>query len=219
MAMLPVFCDFVAGYFTLLCSSADARSFIFCSPRKWSHTASCVPNVSQIKDLGCLCKRGHSRPTVLRNPSCRRISVLLYSKDYYFSHVYSNRIWRVDSLRQYLDYCFIFGYTLRVLFCFRLYCSFAKLFKFNLYFAYCSLKYHRIQIYCFHFTFHISHFTFLILHFAFCILHFLEPWVRVVAYMQHERSHTRATKIFLKIPHRLESSSFFAYFFSPKEKK
>jgi len=33
------------------------------------------------------------------------------------------------------------------------------------------------------------------------------------------RSFTRATKIFLKIPHRLESSSFFAYFFSPKEKK
>ena len=40
MAMLPVFCDFVAGYFTLLCSSADARSFIFCSPRKWSKRCS-----------------------------------------------------------------------------------------------------------------------------------------------------------------------------------
>ena len=49
--------DFVGAVFYLICSSADARSFIFCSPRKRSHTASCVPNINQIKDLGGLCKK------------------------------------------------------------------------------------------------------------------------------------------------------------------
>ena len=45
------------------------------------------------------------------------------------------------SLRQYLGYDFIFGYTSRVLLHFRLYCSFAKEVQQNFYFTYCSLEY------------------------------------------------------------------------------
>ena len=83
------------------------RAFIFCSPRKWS-------------------KRRLSRPTVLRIPLCRRLSVLLYTKDYYISHIFSNRNWRADSLRQYLKCNCIFGYTSRVLPHILLYCSLAN---------------------------------------------------------------------------------------------
>ena len=114
---------------TNLLLSTAVGALLFLLVQKSTHTASCVPNISQIKDLGCLCKRAPIRtPTVsLCNlPSCRRISVLFYSNDYYFSHVYSNRNWRADSLRQYLKCVFFFGYTSRLLLYFRLYCSLAN---------------------------------------------------------------------------------------------
>jgi len=116
-------------------------------------------------------------PTVLLiiTPFCRRISVLLYTKGHYFPHVYSNRIWRADSLRQYLECNFIFGYTSRLLLDFLLHCSLANQFFLDLLFTYCSLEYRRIQIYCFISSFLISNFSFLITHFSFLIFHFAEP--------------------------------------------
>jgi len=48
------------------------------------------------------------------------------------------------SLRQYLEYYFILGYTSRVLFYSRLYCSLANQFKFNMCFTYCSLEYYKV---------------------------------------------------------------------------
>ena len=82
-----------------------------------------------------------SRPTVLRIPSCRRISVLLYSEDYYFTHVYSNRKWRADSLRQYLECDCFFGYASRLLLYFRLYCSLANEVLPKCSITFCSLEY------------------------------------------------------------------------------
>ena len=93
------------------------------------------------------------------------------------------------SLRQYLGCDFIFGCTSRVLLYFRLYCSLANEVKF------------KFAIYIL--LTRISHT--LILHSAFCVLHFLEPWVRVVAFMQHERSRTRAKDAFFQILYRLVS--------------
>ena len=109
-------------------------------------TASCVPNINQIKDLGCLCKRVPSRPTVLRIPSCRRLSMTLYSKEHYSTHSHSLANCRFHSLRQYLKCNCNFGYTSRLLLRFRLCCSFANQFRLNQCFTYCSLEYRRTQI-------------------------------------------------------------------------
>ena len=96
------------GVFFLICSfPLPWGRYVFCSCRK-------------------VTKRARLRTAFLRISFCRRISVLLYTKGHYFPHVYSNRIWRADSLRQYLKYNYIFDYTSRLLFCFRLYCSLAN---------------------------------------------------------------------------------------------
>ena len=87
--------------------STAVEAFIFCSCRKRN-------------------KRARSRPTVLRIPLCRRLSMTLYEQENYFSHSYSLANCRFHSLRQYLEFGLIFGYTSRLLLYFRLYCSLAN---------------------------------------------------------------------------------------------
>jgi len=114
-------------------------------PERCPHTASCVPNIHQIKDLGCLCKDAlKSTYGSLDNHSlCRRIVSKALRKRTFEPLTLSTLEDAFHSLRQYLGCGFTFGYASRVLLYFRLYCSLANQFKFNLYFTYCSLEYRK----------------------------------------------------------------------------
>jgi len=96
----------------------------------------------------CSCRKVTQRalsraPTVLLiiSPLCRRIVSKALRKRTFEPLTQSTCKNAFHSLRQYLGCDFIFGYTSRLLSYFRLYCSLANQFMFNLYFTYCSLEY------------------------------------------------------------------------------
>ena len=150
---------------TNLLFSTAVGALLFLLVQKGTRTASCVPNISQIKDLGCLCKRARSRPTVLRIPFCRRIVSKTLHKRTFELLTLSTCKNTFHSLRQYLECDF---YLWIYFTCTSVFSSVLLARKSNLVLFIFHILLTRIsQSINLLFSFLISHFAFCILHFAF----------------------------------------------------
>ena len=117
-------CDFVAGCFFVnsCCAAAKALHFLFAQKSNQKMPIR-TPTVS-------LCIF----------PLCRRLSTRYFQKIIFsLTYIFLFDL-HFNSLRQYLEWSFSFGYTSRVLLYFRRHCSFANQLLHNLYFTYCSLE-------------------------------------------------------------------------------